>query len=616
MWKTRAYITTALLLAGSANCGHGYSIYEMKGTRSFDRSSWRNGFRNRNRFSYLLNRRQNDLSRQKAPPSSPYILKLRGGATGIGGPLSLLPPATTLAVALTTKQVAVALLVGIWSGCMLMYDMNPLVSFLRTFDTHLVESISDKEHATVLLFNLILGGTIGLVQKGGGAQGLAQSLKRFAKDARSCLATSASLAALIFFDDYASILIVGNSFRPLLPLLNVCREKFAMLLHFVAVCVSATSPVSSWIGLQVGSVSTATAGITSTGAKLPDPFILTMSTVPYRLFPLCALAFVVALIVTNKDFGPMADAISKLEREAVSPGGVDESGPAPDMGDLEPSPETPLRAINAIVPFGTIIAGTLGGMVLGGRATIAASPDFVKGTPISLVQALSNGDSVIALLWGSTLGMLASLSMLLGQRLLDLDQAMTTFVAGMRDVIEPIIVLSLAWALGSIITATGTADFIARALMAGGLPVWGLPAITTILSYLISFATGSSFGTMGILFPLIGPLAWQLGNKNVNVLKHCFGAILGGSLFGNVFSPIADTTILTQLATRVPLQDHVTTSYPYAILIGILAIVLGDLPIGLGLYGPFAALGAIIVAQTGYLVFFGRKPGNTNQLQS
>ena len=108
-----------------------------------------------------------------------------------------------------------------------------------------MDSISDREHATVLLFNLVLGGTIGLVQKGGGAQGLAKSLKRFAKDARSCLATSASLAALIFFDDYASILIVGNSFRPLLPLLNVCKEKFAMLLHFVAVCVSASSPVSS-----------------------------------------------------------------------------------------------------------------------------------------------------------------------------------------------------------------------------------------------------------------------------------------------------------------------------------------------------------------------------------
>jgi|MDSY01.2.fsa_nt_gb Na+/H+ antiporter NhaC len=541
--------------------------------------------------------------------STASLLKLRGGAVGIGGALSLLPPVTTLAVALTTKQVAIALLVGIWSGCMLLYDMNPLVSFLRTFDTHLVDSISDREHATVLLFNLVLGGTIGLVQKGGGAQGLAKSLKRFAKDARSCLATSASLAALIFFDDYASILIVGNSFRPLLPLLNVCKEKFAMLLHFVAVCVSASSPVSSWIGLQVGSVSTATAGITAAGAKLPDPFILTMSTLPYRFFPVCALAFVVALITTNKDFGPMADAVAKTE---LGGGGAastkDDAGPAPDMGELEPSPGTPLRAVNALVPFGTIIAGTLGGMVLGGRAAIAAQPGFVKGTPISLVQALSNGDSVVALLWGSTLGMLSAMMLLLGQKLLDLSTAMETFVKGMGDVIEPIIVLSLAWALGGIITATGTADFIAQGLTAGGLPAWGLPAITTILSYLISFATGSSFGTMGILFPLIGPLAWQLGGGDVNILKHCFGCVLGGSLFGNVFSPIADTTILTQLATRVPLQDHVATTVPYAALIGILAIVLGDLPIGLGLYGPFVAIGAIIAAQTAFLSIFGKKP--------
>ena len=275
---------------------------------------------------------------------------------------------------------------------------------------------------------------------------------------------------------------------------------------------------------------------------------------------------------------------------------------------LEQEVVYPSAARTCFFSLSTIIAGTLGGMVLGGRADIAAQPGFVKGTPISLVQALSNGDSVVALLWGSTLGMLSAMMLLLGQKLLDLSTAMETFVKGMGDVIEPIIVLSLAWALGGIITATGTADFIAQGLTAGGLPAWGLPAITTILSYLISFATGSSFGTMGILFPLIGPLAWQLGGGDVNILKHCFGCVLGGSLFGNVFSPIADTTILTQLATRVPLQDHVATTVPYAALIGILAIVLGDLPIGLGLYGPFVAIGAIIAAQTAFLSIFGKKP--------
>ena len=186
-------------------------------------------------------------------------------------------------------------------------------------------------------------------------------------------------------------------------------------------------------------------------------------------------------------------------------------------------------------------------------------------------------------------------------------------------------VLALAWALGGIIGAAGTADFIAAALTRGGLPAWALPASTSLLAYLISFATGSSFGTMGILFPLVGPLAWTLGGGDQKLLTHCFGAVLGGSLFGNallrrrnrsfprpthppqVFSPIADTTILTQLATKVPLTDHVRTAGPYALLVGGLCLVLGDVGVGLGLFPPVVGLGLIVAAQTAALRVFGKR---------
>ena len=527
-----------------------------------------------------------------------------GGAVGVGGPLSLLPPVATLAVALGTKQVAVALLVGIWSGCLLLHSRNPAVALLRAVDMHVLDAVVDKEHATVILFNLLLGGTIGVVQKGGGAQGLARSLKRFAKDAKSCLATACGLAGLIFFDDYASILIVGNSFRPLVPALRVCREKFAALLHFVAVSVSASSPVSSWIGQQVGMVSAATAAVPP--GAIPSAFVLTVRTLPYRLFPLALLAFVAANVASDRDFGPMRDAVARNEA-APAPGAAAaaDGGAAPDAGALEPAPGTPLRALNALVPFGTIVAATLGGMVLDGRAALRAAD---PAAPAGVLAALSAGDSVLALLWGSLLGATSSVGLLLAQKILSLDVAVATFIEGMKDVVEPVIVLALAWALGGIIGAAGTADFIAGALLAGGLPAWALPASSSLLAYVISFATGSSFGTMGILFPLIGPLAWRLGGGDVAMLTHCFGALLGGSLFGNVFSPIADTTILTQLATRVPLADHVKTAGPYALLVGALCVVLGDVPVGLGLFGPLPALALIVAAQTAVLAAVGRKP--------
>ena len=299
-------------------------------------------------------------------------LGLRGGGSfGLGGPLSLVPPAATLAVALQTKQVAVALLVGIWSGCLLLYGGNPGVALLRAFDSHILEAVVDREHATVILFNLLLGGTIGVVQKGGGAQGLARSLKRFARDAKSCLTTACGLAGLIFFDDYASILIVGNSFRPLIPALRVCREKFAALLHFVAVAVSASSPVSSWIGQQVGMVGAATAGVPA-AAGLPSSFVLTIRTLPYRLFPLALLAFVAANVGLDRDFGPMKAAVD-ANVAAPAPAADDGGGEqGPDMSSMEPAPGTPLRSVNALVPFGTIIAATLGGMVLDGTRAIRA----------------------------------------------------------------------------------------------------------------------------------------------------------------------------------------------------------------------------------------------------
>jgi len=535
--------------------------------------------------------------------SAAAALALRGGEVGIGGPLSLMPPVLTLAVALATRQVAMALLVGIWSGAMLLNDLRPLASFLRCFDTHIVDAVSSNEHATVILFNLVLGGTIGLVQRGGGALGLASALKRFAKDSKSCLATSGILSSLIFFDDYASILIVGNSFRPLLPMLKLCKERFACIIHFVAVAVSASMPVSSWIGLQVGAASSATAAIRATGAALPDPFLLTMSTLPYRLFPLTLLALVVAMVVTEKDIGPMRAAVAKARgagtggAELAADSAAEKKAEAQPAGPLDPKPGTPLRAMNALLPFGAIIAGTLVGMVSDGKAALLANG--VDAASISIVDCISSGDSVKALLWGSSLGLLSTLCLLLGQKILNLGEAMETMVNGMRDVIEPVIVLSLAWALGSIISAAGTADFIARGLTAGGLPVWALPAITSILSYAISFATGSSFGTIGILFPLIGPLAWTLSGGDLKVLTHCFGAVYGGSLFGNMFSPIADTSILTVLATRCELQAHVTTAAPYACLTGLLCLLLGDIPIGLGLIGPFAAMGLVTVAQVG-----------------
>lgn len=431
---------------------------------------------------------------------------------------------------------------------------------------------------------------------------------------------------MVFFDDYSSILIVGNSLRPLLAAVRISRAKLAFISHSVGVCLASLAPVSSWVGLQLGYLAATYEQIGALGGAgaafaQADPFVGFLSTLPLRYFPLSLLAYVAIVAATATDYGPMAAeeaaAAEKADRAEASkaalqaaaatsggdppvvaspsPAGsiavakVDDSEAGAVLGPTDPRPGTPLRSRNAILPFSTVVVAAAGGMLVQGAAAVAALPAAIR-PPLTLVTALRYADSVTALVWGSAAGWLASLGLCLGQRLLSVNEAMEAWVGGIKEVLEPTVVLLLAWALGSVIADVGTATFLATALQTG-LPAWGLAALVSLLSYIISFACGSSFGTMGILFPLVGPLALAVGGGDFNFVHRCFGAVMGGSLLGNVCSPISDTTILASLATRTSVDAHVKTCAPYVGLAGFVALVFGDLAVGLGAYPPLAALG-------------------------
>ena len=178
---------------------------------------------------------------------------------------------------------------------------------------------------------------------------------------------------------------------------------------------------------------------------------------------------------------------------------------------------------------------------------------------------------------------------------------------GMKDVLEPTFVLLLAWALGDVIAQCKTADFLAG-ILNEGLPRWALPALIAILSHVISYACGSSFGTMGIILPLVGPVAMKVGGSDdEDYLLHCVASVLGGSIFGNLCSPIADTSILTVLATGCDLQAHIATVTPYALLAAAVALFAGSTPVAAGLYGPLTAL-AVGTAVLGATVWLAGEP--------
>ncbi|CAM9649365.1 unnamed protein product [Hapterophycus canaliculatus] len=282
-----------------------------------------------------------------------------------------------------------------------------------------------------------------------------------------------------------------------------------------------------------------------------------------------------------------------------------EATPAEDGGGggITPKAGTPLRSRNALVPFATVIAVTFAGMILDGISKIEIAGNEV---PKTLVNILSNCDSVSVLIWASAAGWLTSLVLVCGQGILTLPEAMETWMEGMKEVLEPQFVLVLAWALGHVVKDVQTAEYLSGALETG-IPSYMLPALISLLCYIISYACGSTFGTMGIVFPLVGPLAWRLGNGDVEFLHHCFACILGASIFGNVCSPISDTTILTSLATGCGLGEHVRTTSPYTFVVAILSILIGSIPVGIGLYGPWVALLLGAGAMTAVVYSLGRE---------
>ncbi|KAL3666791.1 hypothetical protein V7S43_008411 [Phytophthora oleae] len=517
------------------------------------------------------------------------------------GWVSLLPPFVTLVMSAVLGQVTVSLLAGIWCGAIIVSNGDPFTAFLRTFDQYWVSAFTVDDHAGVLLFTIVLGGTIGVVQKGGGGHGLALVAKKFMTSSLRMQLSTWLLCLVIFFDDYSCILIVGSSLRQVLSQTGVSREKFAAIIHTVGVCLPSMSPVSAWIGVEIGYVAAQLRDL-----KLDwDPFVTCLSCLHYRFFPILFIAFIFITIICEKDFGPMvqfekdaaASPINDGPMTPVFPGPMD--SPKPELAPLEPDTTKPLRWQNAVVPFLTIVVLTFVGMIFDGfNALYTQDPNGSFG----VLDALSHCDSVSSLIRASAAGWVIAVTLLLLQRIITLNEATKAWMEGVKDILDPTLILTLAWALGSVIGEVSTAPYIAS-VVGDSIPKQFLPAIACLLCYVVSFAVGSAFGTMAIMFPIIAPLSWSISGGDAENLRQCFGSILGGSVFGNTCSPIADTSILASLSAHVPLENHVRSILPYAVLVAVVSVVGGSLPIGLKICSTFTAFG-ICLAVLLLVVFF------------
>jgi Na+/H+ antiporter NhaC len=508
------------------------------------------------------------------------------------GWLSLLPPLAAIILALITREVVISLFAGIWLGALFLADWNPLAATLMSVDEFALQALAGSaDHVAIVMFSLLLGGMVGVMARSGGTLGMVEAMRPYATSRRRGQFFTWLAGIMIFFDDYANTLIVGNTMRPITDRLKVSREKLAYVVDSTAAPMAAIALISTWVGFEItliGDALASAAGTVADPAQAADlmaasanPFNVFLHSIPYLFYPILALSFVVMTVVTRRDFGPMREA----EQRAVSGGGLFREGAqlaADTGGGLMDAPEDkPHRWYNAAVPVILTVVVALGGIFVTGRDA--------AGADAGLRAIVGAADPFKALIWASFLGSITAIVMTWGQRILSLQEAVEAWVGGMKAMMLAMIILVLAWGLGGVTEALGTGPYLSS-LLSDTLPLRLLPVLVFLTAAVISFATGTSWGTMSILFPVVIPLAVAMGagvgfdaGEHYSVLLGVVSSIMAGAIFGDHCSPISDTTVLSSMASACDHVDHVRTQLPYAVTVAAVAMLVGDIPSAYGL---------------------------------
>ena len=504
---------------------------------------------------------------------------------------TLIPPLVAISLAFITKNVIVSLVIGIMSGGFILNisGNNPFMALFYSFldlIQRAVNSLADPWNAGIILQVLAIGGVINLVGKMGGAKAIAEALSKRAKSAKSAQIITWIAGLLVFFDDYANSLIIGPMMRPVTDKMKISRERLAFIIDATAAPVAGIAIISTWIGLEVGLIGSA---FDSIGVET-NAFGVFLNTIPFRFYNILILGFIVITALLLKDFGPMRKAEIECRRGGLNLSSNEDINKELSKHDeLEPLPGVKLSVWNAIIPIGALILGALFAFYYSGYTAIMGGEDsaviqLMQNSPASfdaIKEAFSNADASVALFQSAFFAGLVAIIMGVAKKIFTLSEALDIWVDGMKTLIITGVILICAWSLSSVIKELGTAKYLIQ-LLSGSLPPFILPSLIFVLGAIISFATGTSYGTMGILMPLAIPLAYSI-NPDMSYVIVATSAVLTGAIFGDHCSPISDTTILSSMGAGCNHIDHVRTQMPYAIFVAVITIVFGYIPAGFGL---------------------------------
>lgn len=443
----------------------------------------------------------------------------------------------------------------------------------------------------------------------GGSRAVAEALAKKAKTPRSTQMITWLLGVCVFFDDYANSLIVGPIMRPVSDKMRVSREKLSFIIDATAAPIAGLAIISTWIGLEVGLIKDAFAN--GIGQEV-DAFGVFLQTIPYRFYNILILAFVVILAVSLREFGPMLKAERRARKGIIE----NSNNEVAESSELEPKEGIKISIWNAIIPIGTLVIGALIGFYYSGWTAVmggqdAALIESMKASPLafsSVREAFSNADASIVLFQAALIASIVAIAMGVIKKIFTVSEALEVWVDGMKGLIVTGVILILAWSLSSTIKDLGTASYLVS-ILSGSIPKFLLPSIIFVLGAVISFATGTAYGTMGILMPLAIPLAYSISPEMGYVVVST-SAVLTGAIFGDHCSPISDTTILSSMGAGCHHIDHVNTQMVYSLFVAGVTIVFGYIPAGFGV--PIYIVLPLAIAALTVITYIISKPVEEN----
>ncbi len=514
------------------------------------------------------------------------------------GWISLMPAFLAIAVALLIRNVVPALLLGLWLGSTALLSFSPLGALkglMDVFAVFIAKALANEDHAAIILFTMMIGGMVGIITRNGGMASIVRVVVSKAKTAVGGQVSVWLMGLMIFFDDYANTLVVGNTARSITDHLKISREKLAYIVDSTAAPVVCLALVTTWIGYQVSLIDQAMQGID--GLAATTAYSMFLHSIPYSFYPILAVIFVFAVAASGRDMGPMLRAERRARAGMVEPRSG-EPLPALDGDTLEAKPDVPMRPVNAFLPIVVLIV-TLGVSM------------FITGEGETITDIVGSADPYKAMMWASFVGALVAAGLSIGQRILSAHETVDAWYGGARATLFGMIVLILAWSMSAVTSDLNAKGYLIS-ILGDALPVALVPAVVFLLAAITAFSTGTSWGTMGILLPLVLPLTWAVMTVNgiadpsgMHIMYSSIACVLAGAVWGDHCSPISDTTVLSSIASGCDHIEHVRTQMPYAMLVGVVAIGLGTIPGGYGL-PPWISLIVGMAVLIGILRFFGR----------